>query len=115
MTRGRRAAPYTKARTASLAVGRNELNHVVLECRSTQNCQYSRIIGALGLTNDRVYAETDDWLIRRLSRVPIQPATFKSSKGQGNDEVGTSANEGANGSAGTSPPKRRAGRGFQAG
>ena len=61
----------------ALAITRNELNHVILECRGTQNCQYSRIIGALGLTNDRVYAETSDWLISRLSRVPIEAVSLR--------------------------------------
>ena len=51
-----------------------------------------------------MYAETDEWWISRLGRVPIQPATFKSSNGNGNNDVGTSATEGANGSAGTLPP-----------
>jgi hypothetical protein len=51
---------------------------VVLACRSTENCQHSRIIRALGWTNDHVYAETPDWVIRRLSQVPIQTALFQS-------------------------------------
>ena len=62
----------------ALAITRNEFNHVVLECRSAQNCQHSRIIGALGLTNDRIYAETPDQLISGLSRVPIRPSSFNS-------------------------------------
>ncbi len=96
--------PVHKGTERSLAVGRNELNHVILECRSTQNCPYARIIGALGFTNDRVYAETPEWLISRLSGVPIRPASFKSSNGNANHEVGTSATEGVNGSAETLPP-----------
>ena len=90
--------PVHKGKDRSLAVGRNELNHAVLECRSTQNCQNARIIATLGLTNDRVYAETGEWWISRLARVPIQPPTFKSSIGTGKNEVGTTATEGANGS-----------------
>jgi hypothetical protein len=42
----------------ALAISRNEHNHVLLECRSTQKCQYLRIIGALGFTNAHVYEET---------------------------------------------------------
>src|SRR5580693_4870584 len=61
----------------SLAISRNEFNHAVLACRSIENCQHSRIVRALGWTNDHVYAETPDWLIRRLSQVPIQPALFQ--------------------------------------
>ena len=96
--------PVHKGTERSLAVGRNELNHVILECRSTQNCPYARIIGALGITNDRVYAETPDRLISQLSVVPIRPATFKSSNGNANNEVGTSATKGVDGSAETLPP-----------
>ncbi len=96
--------PVHRGTERSLAVGRNELNHVILECRSTQNCPYARIIGALGFTNDRVYAETPDSLISRLSVVPIRPASFKSSNGNANAEVGTSATDGVNGSAATSAP-----------
>ncbi len=95
--------PVHKGTDRSLAVGRNELNHVMLECRSTEHCQYSRIVGALGLTNDHVYAETPDWLIRRLSGVPIRPASFKSSNGNGIDDAGISATEGTNGSTGILP------------
>jgi hypothetical protein len=63
-----------------LAITCDGFDHVVLECRSTHNCQYFRNIGALGFTNDHVYAETPDWLIDRSSGVEIQPALFKSSK-----------------------------------
>ena len=98
-----RRCPVHKGKDRSIAVGRNELNHVVLECRSTQNCQYARIIGTLGMTNDNVYAETDERWISRLARVPIQTATFKSSMETGKNEVVTSATEGANGSTDASP------------
>ena len=70
--------PLHRGMEHSLAISRNELDHVVLECRSTQNCPYIRIIGALGFTNEHVYAETHDWVISRLSRFPIQPASFVS-------------------------------------
>src|SRR5271168_3849200 len=66
--------PVHKGTDRSLAVGRNEHNHVMLECRSTENCQHARIVRELGLTNDHVYAETDERLISRLSVVPIRPA-----------------------------------------
>ena len=75
--------PAHRSSDHALSITRNELNHVVLECRSTENCPHTRIIRALGLTNDHVYAETADWLISRLRRTPIQPATFASSHGQG--------------------------------
>jgi hypothetical protein len=58
----------------SLSITRNEFNHVVLECRTAENCQHTRIIRALGFTNEHVYAETLDWLINRLSRVEFDGA-----------------------------------------
>jgi hypothetical protein len=84
----------------ALSITRNEFNHVVLECRTTENCQHMRIIRALGFTNEHVYAETPDRLIRRLSGFQIQPASFKASSAKGDDEPGTSAIERMNGSAG---------------
>ena len=57
----------------TLAVTRNEFNHVLLECKSTQNCEFVPIIKALGLTNNGVYAETPDWLIADFRRVEVQP------------------------------------------
>jgi hypothetical protein len=68
--------PAHRSAEWALSITRNEHNHVLLECRSRQNCQDARIIGALGLKNEHVYAETPDWLISRLARVPIQPASF---------------------------------------
>ena len=88
----------------ALAITRNELNHVVLKCRCAENCQHYRIIAALGITNDHVYAETPNALISRLSRVPIQPASFASSGAEGNNAAGTSVAEGANGLARARPP-----------
>ena len=99
--------PAHRSADCALSITRNEHNHVVLECRSTENCQHFRIIGALGFTNDHVYEETPDWLISRLSRVSIQPASFARPEATGNHEAGTSAAERANGSAGTPPPHER--------
>lgn len=64
--------PARRSADHALAISRNEFNHVVLECRSADNCPYDRIIAALGFTNDHVYAETPDWLIGRWRRVQIQ-------------------------------------------
>ena len=50
--------PVHRSSDYALSVTRGEFNHVKLECRGTENCPYTRIIGALGLTNDHVYAET---------------------------------------------------------
>ena len=69
--------PVHRSTDYALSIARGEFNHVKLECRGTENCPYTRIIGALGLTNDHVYAETDDWLMSSLSRIPIQPASFE--------------------------------------
>jgi hypothetical protein len=91
--------PAHRSADCALSIARNEHNHVVLECRSTQNCQHIRIIGALGFTNDHLYAETPEWLIGRLNRAPIQPASFASTRTTGNNGAG----EGASGSAGTLP------------
>jgi energy-coupling factor transporter ATP-binding protein EcfA2 len=85
----------------SLAVTRNEFNHVVLSCRSTENCQHTRIIRALGWTNDHVYAETPDWLISRLRHIPIQPASFHNPSAA---EGGPCEGREANGSTGVPTP-----------
>jgi hypothetical protein len=62
----------------SLAITRNESSHVVLECRSIESCPHSQIVRALGITDAHLYAETPDWLLSRVSRILIQPASFKS-------------------------------------
>ena len=97
--------PAHRSADHALSITRNEHNHVELKCRSTENCQHFRIIGALGFTNDHVYEETPDSLISRLSRVPIQPASFASPDAKGNNAAGTSVGAGANGSTG---PRRAA-------
>jgi hypothetical protein len=68
--------PAHRSTDHALAITRNSLNQVELECRSSHNCRHFRIVGALGITNDHVYAETPDCLIERLKRVPIEPALF---------------------------------------
>ncbi len=95
--------PAHRSADCALSITRNEFNYVLLECRSTENCQYIRIIRAVGFTNDQVYAETPDWLISRLGRVPIQPASFVSPDAKGKNGADMSAGEGANGSAGAPP------------
>ena len=77
----------------ALSMGRVEFCHVALERRSTEHCSYSRIIGALGFTNDDVYAETPEWLISRLNRAQIQSAWFASSDATAKSEVASSAAE----------------------
>ncbi len=68
--------PAHRSADHALAITRNSFNQVELECRSSNHCQHSRIVGALGITNDHVYAETADWSIARLRRVPIEPSLF---------------------------------------
>ena len=69
--------PGHRSSDHALSVTRNEFNHVVLECRSAENCQHIRIVRAIGFTNEHVYAETPDWVISRLSRVEIHRAESK--------------------------------------
>ena len=90
--------PAHRSADHALSKTRNEHNHVVLKCRSTQNCQDARIFGALGFTNDHVYAETPDWLISRLARVPIQPASIASPDATDSNAAGASAVGGQEGS-----------------
>ena len=99
LTRGSHAARRTEATDHALSITRDGSDHVVLECRSTQNCQHSRIVHALGLEYDTLYNETPDWLIGRLSDVPIQPASSVSSQGHKENDAALSAVEAGNGSA----------------
>ena len=88
--------PAHRGSDYSLSITRNEFNHVVLECRSSENCQHIRIVRALGWTNEHVYAETADWLISRLGRVEIHTAQFKKGEPATNDEKVTSSALGTN-------------------
>jgi hypothetical protein len=64
--------PVHRSVDHALAISRGQHSHVVLACRGPQNCQHFRIIGALGITNDHVYAETPQWLIDRVKRVALR-------------------------------------------
>ena len=78
----------------ALSITRNECNHVVLNCRSAENCTHLKVVRAVGFTNDHLYAETPDWLISRLRRVAVEPeerAEFTSEP----PEIGEPANEAA--------------------
>ena len=55
-----------------LSITRNEFNHVVLTCRSEQNCTHLKVIRSLGITNELLYAETPEWLISQLQRAAAQ-------------------------------------------
>ncbi len=99
--------PAHRSAECTLSITRDEHNHVLLECRSTQNCQNAQIFAALGFPNDRLYAETPDWLISRLGRVPIRPASFASPDATDSKLAGACAVEGPEGSDGTSPPDER--------
>jgi hypothetical protein len=52
--------PAHRSLDHALSITRNEFNHVVLTCRSAENCSHVSVIRALGFTNDHVYAETPD-------------------------------------------------------
>lgn len=102
--------PADRSMDHALAISRNEHNHVVLECRSPHKCTYSRIIAALALPNDRVYAETPRSLIDRLRRTPIW--TESSGSAMGNEDLAGAASHeglpgdspGGPGSTSTAPP-----------
>jgi hypothetical protein len=65
--------PTHRSLDHTLSITRNEFNHVVLTCRSIQNCTHLNVIRALGLSNDLLYAETPDWLISQLRRIGVGP------------------------------------------
>jgi hypothetical protein len=67
----RARCPVHRGLDHTLAITRNQFNHVVLECQSSQNCEFLPIIKALGMSNVGVYAETSDRLIGDLRRVPV--------------------------------------------
>ncbi len=79
----------------------------MLECRTTQNCQHTPIIRALGYTNDHVYAETPDWLIGRLSRIQIHKAESQISDAHENHKHGPALADVANGSGEAPPPDEK--------
>ena len=106
-TRGSRAARPTEARKCALSITRDEHNHVLLECRSTQNCQNAQIFGALGFTNDHLYAETPDWLISRLGAFPSGPRPSRSPRRPTVNWPARCGVERPEGSDGTSPPDER--------
>ena len=92
----------------SLSITRNEFNHAVLECRASQNCHQTKIIRALGFTNDEFCAETPDWLIASSKRVPVQPSRFTGLGAQEKAEAaaGPAAADGADGSARPGSPSK---------
>jgi hypothetical protein len=65
--------PAHRSLDHALSITRNEFNHVVLACRSEQNCTHLKVIRSLEITNDHLYAETPDWLISQLRRVAVEP------------------------------------------
>ncbi len=94
----------------SLSITRNEFNHAVLECRASQNCHQTKIIRALGFTNDEFCAETPDWLIASSKRVPVQPSRFTGLGAQEKEaEAGPTAADGVNGSARPGSPSKEQG------
>ena len=64
--------PAHRSTDHALSISRDESGHVVLECRSTQNCRFEQIIRAVRLGYDTLYDETPDGVIRQLSDIPVQ-------------------------------------------
>ena len=60
----------------ALCITRSERNQALLECRATQNCHPSKIIGSLGFNNDDVCAQTPEWLIASLRRTEVEEPWF---------------------------------------
>ena len=60
----------------ALCITRSEQNQALLECRATQNCHPSKIIGSLGFNNDDVCAQTPEWLIASLKRTEVEEPWF---------------------------------------
>ena len=98
--------PAHRGSDYSLSITRNEFNHVVLECRTAENCQHTPIIRALGFTNDHVYAETPDWLISRLRGVATYRAEAKIPEAHENYEQGQASADLASASGEDPPPVR---------
>ncbi len=94
--------PGHRSADCALSITRDTHNHVVLSCRGEQNCQQLRVIAALGMTNDHLYAETPDWLISRLRRVEVQVSSAVLGERNAND-ASLPADEPLNGSAGAAP------------
>ena len=97
--------PVHRSLDHALAITRNELGHVVLECRSDHKCLHIQVVRALGVTNEHLYAETPDAWIRRLRMVPVQGAFVPAANAGASrtDEAGPSSGEPANDNALTAP------------
>ena len=70
----------------ALSITRNECNHVVLNCRSAENCTHLKVIRAVGFTNDHLYAETP-----RVVDQPVAARCCRAGRTCGT-HVGTSRN-----------------------
>ena len=70
----------------------------VPECRQLR---HSRIVSALGLTNEHLYAETPDGWVRRLALVPVQSASPSVTRPSRAEDGGLSDGAMASTSAGT--------------
>jgi hypothetical protein len=87
----------------SLAISRNELNHVILECRGTPSCDYMQIIRAIGFTNDQVFAETHDWLLKWVGGIPIRSALLGFPESAHKNRASQGPVEAANGAPAPTP------------
>ena len=93
--------PAHRSMDHALTITRNTFNHVTLECRSAHNCTHSRIVSALGLTNEHVYAETPEGWVRRLALVPVRSASPSITAARREEDGGPSAGAVASTSAAT--------------
>ena len=91
--------PGCRSMDHALSITRNEFNHAVLECRSPKSCQHLRILGAVGWTNEYLYAETSERLISQLRRLAIQPASFGNAEARPVNAAGPVGAARSNGSA----------------
>ena len=83
--------PAHRSTDHALSITRDESNHVVLECRSEENCLHERIIRAVRMGYDTLYCETPNWLIAQLIGVPIERASPDGAQAVANHDAGSSA------------------------
>ena len=62
--------PVHRSLDQAFRITRNEFNHVVLGAAASRNAP-ARILGALGWTNDQLYAETPAWMSGRVRQIEL--------------------------------------------
>jgi hypothetical protein len=79
--------PAWRSADHALSITRNEHDQAVLECRSRHNCSHFRILGAVGWTDEYLYAEIPEGLISRMGRIAIEPPSLKSPETREKTEI----------------------------